>query len=48
MMVWPAQPDWLRRYSVFKRATSALEEIVVAQKSIYFNSLKKSTVYKTL
>jgi hypothetical protein len=32
----------------FERATYALEEIVAAGMCIYFNGLKKSTVYKTL
>ncbi len=38
--IWPAQHDWLRRYFVFERATSALEEIVAAGMCIYFNSLR--------
>ena len=35
----PAQRAWLRRYCVFERATYALEEIVAAGISIYFNHL---------
>ena len=38
---WPAQHDWLRRYFVFERATSTLEEIVAAGMSIYFSCLQR-------
>ena len=40
---WPAQHDWLRRYFVFERATSTLEEIVAIQKVLYFNNLQHKT-----
>ena len=42
--------DWLRRYFVFERATSALEEFVAAGMFIYFNSLqhKTGTVQQTV
>ena len=39
--IWPAQHDWLRRYFVFERATSALEELVTIQNINEFNGLSQ-------